>query len=236
MRWFDLLAMKLAMLTGRRKAAAQLDDELRFHLERQIAENIAGGMSAGEARRAALRTFGNPALLRDQAHATWSWTWLESLLHDLRYGIRTLRRTPGFTIIAILVIALGIGSNVALFSVVRNVLLKPLPYSDPDRLVSIYEGDFGGNHPSWSPYLPVDAGSMHDWQQAAQDMADMAFTSPWQDYNLSAEGGRLPEKINAAWCSWNFFRLLGVEPVLGRTFSVDDDRAGAPATVILSHA
>ena len=236
MRWFDLLAMKLAMLTGRRKAAAQLDDELRFHLERQIAEHIAGGMSAGEARRAALCTFGNPALLRDQAHATWSWTWLESLLHDLRYGIRTLRRTPGFTIIAILVIALGIGSNVALFSVVRNVLLKPLPYSDPDRLVSIYEGDFGGNHPSWSPYLPVDAGSMHDWQQAAQDMADMAFTSPWQDYNLSAEGGRLPEKINAAWCSWNFFRLLGVEPVLGRTFSVDDDRAGAPATVILSHA
>lgn len=236
MRWFDLFTMKLAMLVGRRRAGTRLEEELRFHLERQIAENLAAGMSPGEARRAALRTFGNPALLRDQARSTWSWTGLESLLHDLRYGIRTLRRTPGFSLIAILVIALGIGANVALFSVVRNVLLKPLPYRDPDRLVSIYEGDFGVGHPSWSPYLPVDAGSMHDWQQAAQDMADMAFTSPWQDDNLSAEGGRLPEKINAAWCSWNFFGLLGVEPVLGRTFSADDDRAAAPATVILSHA
>ena len=236
MRWFDLLAMKFAMLFGRRKAGARLDEELRFHLERQIAENIAAGMSPGDARHAALRTFGNPALLRDEARSTWSWTWLESLLHDLRYGLRTLRRTPGFSIIAVLVIALGIGANVALFSVVRNVLLKPLPYRDPDRLVSIYEGDFGVGHPSWSPELPVDAGSMQDWQRAAPGMADMAFTSPWQEYNLSAEGGRLPEKISAAWCSWNFFGLLGVDPILGRTFSVDDDRAGAPATVILSNA
>jgi hypothetical protein len=131
MRWFDLVAMKFGMLTGRRRAATQLDDELRFHLERQIAENMAAGMSAEEARYAAVRTFGNAPLLRDQARATWSWAGLESLLQDVRYGARTLRRTPGFAVIAIIVIALGIGANVALFTVVRSVLLQPLPYPHP---------------------------------------------------------------------------------------------------------
>jgi len=234
MRWFDLLVMKLGMLVGRRSAGAHLDDELLFHLERQIAENEAAGMSPETAREAALRTFGNPALLRDQTRSTWSWAWLESLIYDICHAARALLRTPGFALVAMLVIALGIGANVALFTVVRNVLLKPLPYHDPDRLVTIYQGDTGGNHPSWSPYLPVDAGSMQDWKQAAQGMAEMSFLSPWQGYNLSAEGGRLPETITAAWCSWDFFRLLGVEPALGRTFSADDDRAGAAATVILS--
>jgi putative ABC transport system permease protein len=236
MRWFDLFAMRLRMLFGRGKAGARLDDELRFHVERQIAENVAAGMSPEEARSAALRAFGNPALLREQARATWSWAWLESLLHDVRYGIRTLWRTPGFAVIAIIVMALGIGANVALFTVVRSVLLKPLPYRDPDRLVSIYEADLSPNHPEWSPYLPVDAGSMQEWQQAAQGMAEMAFASPWQEYNLSAEGGKLPEKINAAWCSWNFFGNLGVEPLLGRTFSSDDDRPGAPGSVLLGYS
>ena len=234
MRWFDLITIKLGMIFGRRRAAAHLDEELRFHLERQIAENLAAGITPEEARHAALRLFGNPALLRDQARAAWSWSWIESLLHDIRYSLRTLRRTPGFTAIAIAVIALGIGANVALFTVVRSVLLKPLPYRDPDRLVSIYEADYGGNHPQWSPYLPVDAGSMKDWQQATQGSAEMAFASPWQGYNLSAEGGKLPEQIDAAWSSWNFFELLGVRPALGRTFSADDDRPGAPATVLLT--
>jgi predicted permease len=236
MRLLDLLSIKLAMLFRRRTAAARLDDELRFHLDHQIAENLAAGMSAEQARHAAFRAFGNPALLRDQARGTWNWAWLESFLHDFRYSARTLLRAPGFASVAILVIALGIGANVALFTVVRGVLLKPLPYRDPARLITIYEGDFGGNHPSWSPYLPVDAGSMQEWQQAARGLADMAFISPWQGYNLSAEGGRLPETINAAWCSWNFFSVLGVEPRLGRSFSAADDRPGAPATVMLSHA
>src|SRR5579862_7931769 len=110
MRWFDLLAMKFAMLFGRRTAAAQLDDELRFHLDRQIAENRAAGMSPDEARYAALRTFGNPALLRERTRTTWSWHSLEQFLRDVCYGIRTLSRTPGFAIIAVLVMALGIGA------------------------------------------------------------------------------------------------------------------------------
>ena len=127
------------MLFSRGHAATRLDDELSFHLERQIAENLAAGMTAEEARYAALRTFGNPALLRDQARATWNWVWLDSLIRDLRYGLRTLRRTPGFSLIAITVMALCIGAATSLFTIVRSVLLKPLPFRDPGSLVMVYE-------------------------------------------------------------------------------------------------
>ena len=233
MRWFDLLAMKLAMLTGRRTAGAQLEYELRFHLERQIAENIAAGMPRDEALRTALQLFGNPALLRDQARSTWSWAWLESLLHDARYSLRTLARTPGFAIIAVLVMALGIGANVAIFTVVRSVLLTPLPYRDPDRLVMLYETESNRKGPS--AFMPVAAGNFAQWQQAARGKAEMALVSPFQDYNVSAEGGRLPEKIEGGWCSGNFFSVLGVNPMLGRGIVPEDDRPGAPAVAVLNY-
>jgi predicted permease len=232
MRWFHLLAMKIQMLVGRGNAGARLDEELRFHLERQIAENVAAGMTAEEAHYTALRTFGNPALLREQARATWSWAWLESLMHEMRYGVRTLARTPGFAAIAILVIALGIGANVALFTVVHSVLLKPLPYTDPGQLVSLYEHESANT--GIRAYLPVDAGSFAEWQKAAQGLAEMAMVSPFQNYNISAEGGNLPEQLDAGWCSWNFFSVLGVKPALGRSFTSADDQAAAGATVILS--
>src|SRR5258708_72695 len=180
MRWFEQLRMRIQMLFRRGEASARLDDELRFHLERQIAENVASGMNADEARYAALRTFGNPALLREQARSAWSWGWLESLFRDLRYGIRTQLRTPGFAATAILVMALGIGANVALFTVVRGVLLKPLPYRDPTQLFLIYEQAKEGK--GASPYLPVDAGSFAVWQESAQRIAQMAMVSPWQGY------------------------------------------------------
>jgi hypothetical protein len=139
MRWLAQLRMRIMMLFKRDSAGVRLDEELRFHIERQIAENAAAGMSAEEARYAALRSFGNPALLREQARATWSWGWLESLLRDLHYGVRTLRRTPGFSLIAIAVMALCIGAATSLFTIVRSVLLRPLPFRDPDRLVIVHE-------------------------------------------------------------------------------------------------
>ena len=234
MRMLDQLLMKFRMAFARGKAASQLDDELRFHLDRQIAENLAAGMEPEEARTAALRAFGNPALLRDQTRTTWSWTWLESLLRDVHYGARGLMRAPGFAAIAILVMALGIGANVALFTIVRSVLLKPLPYRDPDKLVSLFEADTKINDNAYHAYLPVAAGSFFEWQKATRGEAEMALISPWQDYNVSAEGGKLPERIDAAWCSWNAFKLLGVQPALGRTFTPEDDRPDAPATVILA--
>jgi putative ABC transport system permease protein len=158
------------MLFGRRRAGERLDSELRFHLENQIAENRAAGMSEEEARRSALRAFGNPALLRDQARATWSWNWLESLWRDLRYSVRTLRRTPGFTSIAVIVMALGIGANVALFTVVRSVLLKPLPFEDPDRLLAIYERPNGGGQ-----FNTIAGGIFREWQRNNQSFEHMGL-------------------------------------------------------------
>jgi predicted permease len=215
-----------------KKRDADLERELRSDLELEEQDQRESGLSPEAARFAAMRAFGNPALIREQTRAIWSWNWLESLARDLRYGLRTLRRTPGFTLIAIVVMALGIGANVALFTVVRSVLLKPLPYRDPNRLALVYEGE--KEHPHPHPWLPVDAGSFWDWQRTAQSMAQMALVSPFQGYNVSAEGGKLPEQVNAAWCSANFFPLLGVQPTLGRAFTADDDRPGAPATAILS--
>src|SRR5271165_6450420 len=139
MRWFDRVRMRIAMLFRRGRAADRLDDELRFHLEQQIAENIAAGMSDEEARHAALRAFGNPAALRDQARETWSWSAAESVLRDARIGVRTLLRTPGFALIAISVMALCIGAATSLFTVMRSVLLRPLPFNDPSKLVMVYE-------------------------------------------------------------------------------------------------
>jgi hypothetical protein len=107
MRWLRKLLMQCQMLLRRDRAGAQLQDELQFHLDQQIAENLAAGNSPEEARRAALRSFGNPATLRDQTRNTWSWQWLEMLLHDLRFGIRALVRNPGFSILAILVMVLA---------------------------------------------------------------------------------------------------------------------------------
>jgi putative ABC transport system permease protein len=233
MRWSDLVAMKFRMLFTRRRDAARLDDELRFHMEREIAENLAAGMSPDEARLAATRAFGNVALVRDQARTAWSWAWIEPLARDFSYGVRTLTRTPSFAIIAVVVMSLGIGANIALFTIVRGVLLKPLPYTHPEQLATLYEND--SNSKRSDPYMPVDAGSFWQWQDAVKGSAELALISPFQEYNVSAEGGNLPEHLDAGWCSWNFFSILGVELQLGRDFSADDDRPEAPATVILAN-
>src|ERR1700723_3167405 len=122
-----------------KKRDADLERGLRSDLELEEEEQREGSISDEEPRYAALRAFGNPTLIREQTRTVWSWNWLESIARDLRLSLRTLRRTPGFTVIAILVMALGIGANVALFTIVRGVLLKPLPFQDPDRLVMLYE-------------------------------------------------------------------------------------------------
>ncbi|HEY9127938.1 MAG TPA: ABC transporter permease, partial [Acidobacteriaceae bacterium] len=229
MRWLTRFRMQLSMLFRRRRAGSSLDSELRFHLDQQIAENIASGMSPEEARRAAMRSFGNPGLIREETRSTWSWTTIELLLRDLRFSLRALLRTPGFTAIAVLVIALGIGANVAIFAVVRCVLLKPLPFHDPAHLVALYQI----HHDQPRDGMPIDAASFFDWQRAAGASAEFALINPFEQYNLSSRGGGLPEKIDASVVSWNFFHLLGVQPALGRTFTQADDSLGAPATVML---
>ena len=232
MRWLSQFRMWLLMLFRRDRATSHLDDELQFHIDRQIAENRAAGMTADEARCAALRTFGNPALLRDQTRSTWSWNWVEASLRDLQYSLRTLRRTPGFSLMAILVMALCIGAATSLFTIVRSVLLRPLPFRDPARLVMVYEhfrgdwanvGTFNYNVVSPADYL--------DWRKQTHGFEDMAAWRWWQ-FNFSGERGELPEVVTASAGSWNLFHVLGVQPALGRNFIESEDRPGSNVVLL----
>lgn len=231
MRWFEQLRMRVLMLFSRRRAAAHLNDELAFHLDRQIAENIAAGMTPDEARFSALRSFGNPTLLREQSRATWSWNGLESLLRDLRFAFRALCRTPGFTAIAIVVMALGIGANVALFTVVRNVILKPLPFEDPDRLLMLYEDSV--RTPGQPDYKVVAGGIYQEWKKQNHAFSDLALVGNTR-VGLSGTSGQLSEKLNGAQFSWDLLPTLGVQPALGRNFVEAEDNPSANGTVLLS--
>jgi predicted permease len=195
-----------------------------------MAENVDRGMPPEEARLAALRLFGNPAVLRDEARASWSWNWLEGLWRDVRYGSRTLRRTPGFSATAILVMALGIGASTSLFTIVRSVLLKPLPFREPDKLVMLYEHFRQQNQ---YPYNVVAPAVFHDWREKTQGFQDMGAWHWWAGA-ITSDSGEVPEFIGGAAGSWNLFSVLGVEPVLGRTFTPEEDRVGAPDVVILT--
>jgi predicted permease len=230
MRWLEKMRMRLHMVLHHQGEVKRLDAELGFHLEQQIAENIAAGMSPDEARCAALRAFGNPTILREQARDTWSWNRVERALQNMRIGIRTLARTPGLALISIIVIAIGIGANVALFTVVRSVLLKPLPFKEPARLVRLYEHSTDDKF----PYNVVAGGIFAAWKGQSHTFSDLAILSSGEEYSLSGAGGQLPEKVRATMCSWNLFPTLGVEPALGRGFTAADDQSSANATVVLS--
>jgi predicted permease len=232
MRWLHQLWMKMVMLVRRGNAGRQLDDELRFHLEEQIQENIAHGMNPEEARSAALRAFGNPTHLRDEARATWSWNWLEKFGRDLRYGVRTLGRSPGFALTAILVMALGIGATTSLFTIVRAVMLKPLPFRDPGNLVTVYE-HFRNSINSGDGFNVVSPADYRDWRQQTHGFQDMAA---WDDcgFNLSGVHAELPEVVEAAAGSWNLFSVLGMQPALGRAFTAAEDQPEANRVVLLT--
>lgn len=229
MRWFHRLQILFLTLFERKREAVRLNDELAFHLEQQIAENVSLGMNAEEARRQAVLRFGNPTVLSEDTRSTWSAHWFEGLWRDLRYGMRTLMRTPAFSMTAMLVMALGIGATTSLFTIVRSVLLKPLPFRDADKLVMLYEHFRQGN----GPYNPVSPADFQDWHDQTHGFQDMAAWRNW-GANLSGDGGELPEVVYAAAGTWNLFSVLGVDPVLGRSFTRDEDRMGAENVVMLS--
>lgn len=222
--------LQLQNLFLRSRIPRRLDDEFQFHLEQQVAENIAAGMTPEEARHAAMRTFGNSTLLKEETRDKWSWMWLENFFRDLRYAARGLACTPGFALVAIFVIALGIGATTALFTVVRSVLLKPLPFKDPGRLIRLYEQGADGKF----PYNASAAGVFTEWKRQSTSFSDLSILARGFEYGLSGTGGQLPEKIRASECSWDLFPTLGVEPALGRAFTASDDQPSAGATVILS--
>jgi len=155
--------------------------------------------------------------------------WLEQLARNLRYAVRTLGRAPAFALAAILVMALGIGATTTLFTVVRSVLLEPLPFNDPERLVMLYEQSSDGKFPD----NIVAGGTFADWKQQAKSFSRMALLRD-ASYNLSGEGGQLPQHVNAYVCSWDLFPTLGVDGAYGRLFNALDDRPGAGATVVLT--
>ena len=230
MRWVERFRMAMLMLFRRKAESERLNRELEFHLEQQIAENIDRGMEPELARFAALRLFGNPTLLREEARSSWSWNWLEDLWRDLRYGARTLWRSPGFAATAILVMALGIGATTSLFTIVRSVLLRPLPFREPDKLVMLYEHF---RERSEFPYNVVSAADFRDWRAQTHGFEDMGAWRWWAGH-ISTMQGEMPEVVYGAGGSWNLFSVLGVQPIFGRTFTPDEDRFGANDVVMLS--
>lgn len=208
---------------------ADLAQEIEAHLVHEADESEARGVPPEEARRRALLKFGHVQKVREEV---WDWNslrLLESFLRDSRYAIRTLRRTPGFTCVVILVMALGLGAITAMFCIVRSVLLQPLPFHDPDRLVRLYEQSDDGK----SPYNVVAAGMFSAWQQHNHGFEQMALFGGWSA-NLSGDGRQLPEKVNGTAASWNFFSTLGVNAAYGRTFVRDDEKDDAADAVVLS--
>lgn len=206
-----------------RKRDADVERELQSDLELEEEEQRERGVSREEARHAALRAFGNPALISEQTRAVWSWTMLENLLRDLRISVRTLLRSTGFSVLAVLVMALCIGATTSLFTVVRSVLLRPLPFRDPDRLVMIYEHfrDPSINAQGFN-YNPVAPADYYDWRAQTHGFEDMAAWRYWQ-FNLTGEHAELPELVETRGGSWNLFPLLGVNAAIGRTFTQSED-------------
>ncbi len=222
--------MNLRRFFSRPAADAELAEELEAHLQHEVDHNIARGMSEEKARRQARLKLGSVRRVRETVWERNSLDWFETMLRDLRYAVRTLSRTPAFTVTAVLVMALGVGANVTLFTVVRSVLLKPLPFREPDRLIQLYEKSPDGRR----EYSYIAGGMYAAWKKAASSVEQMAIYGT-DSINLSGTGGQLPEKLRYAKCSWDLLPMMGVVPEVGRLFVEADDRRAAPATVVLTH-
>lgn len=209
----------------RRRLYGELSEEIREHLEEKIEELVAGGMSREEAAYAARREFGSVALTEGDSREVWRWTHVEDLLMDVRYGLRMLRRSPGFTAVAVLTLALGIGANTAIFSVVHAILLRPLPFRDSGQLVMLFTRDARNqrNYVSYPDYV--------DWQKQSRAFEEICALVP-QSVNLTKQGE--PKRVIGSFVSANFFAMLGIEPAVGRDFRAGEDGAGAARVVIVS--
>jgi predicted permease len=226
-RWMDIARLRLRSLFGKAQVEAELDRELRFHLEEQTRENVARGMSPEEARAAARRAFGGTTQFQEECRDMRRTNRLESLWSDLRYAVRGLRRTPGFTAVMVMTLALSIGANSAIFSVVRGVLLRPLPYQRPERLMRIYfQSDA-------QPKFPLNPNDFRDFRARNTAFASMA-TMTRHDVQLTGAGE--PTVLRAFAISSGYFRTLGLAPARGQEFSFDDERAERGTGVLLSDA
>src|SRR5437667_4925128 len=205
-----------------------LDEELRSHIEMRAADNLAAGMSPEAARYEAQKRFGNTALLKEDTRNTDIVGWVDVAARDFRYALRMLQRSPGFTAVAVLTLALGIGANTAIFSVVDAILLRPLPYPEPQRLVRSMKTVM----PLVSPRNVVNPLNYLDWHDHAQSFESMAAISGLMT-NLSSQGR--PIAVQGMQVTPEFFSTLRVPPLLGRTFVAEDGIPGHERVVILSY-
>jgi predicted permease len=215
-------------LFRKRELDSEMDEEMRSHIQLRTEANIQAGMSPEEAQFAALRQFGWTESIKEQCREQRGVTWLENLIQDIRYGTRQLRKNPGFTAVAVLSLALGIGVNTSMFGVLQAVLSRPLPYPDPGRLVQVFQISPGSpreSHHSVPNVLDYQRSGAFEFIAALND----------KPFNL-AEAGQPAERVRGLQVSADFFPLLAIQPALGRVFTADEDRPGKNGVVVLDHA
>jgi putative ABC transport system permease protein len=220
---------RLHSLFARRKMDADMSEEMRLHLEQRERENLAAGMSPDDAHYAALRKFGGVEQFKEIARDQRRFAWLEQCRMDLRFAVRSLRKNPGFTVVALLTLALGIGVNSSAFSVLNALLLHPLAYPQPDRLVRVFQTQPDSPRPS---FLHAPANFLDQRQQNGV-FERMAAWQP-TTFNLG-EPGQPADRVPGLAVTADFLPLLGIGPELGRVFTPDEDRPGGNAVIVLSH-
>ena len=216
---------------GFRRRRRELQEEIDGHVRMAIAERVGRGEAEEQARRAALREFGNVALVQDVTREIWGWTWLEWLAQDFRYALRQIRRSPSFAATVVGTLGLGIAAAAAMFTVVDHVLLQPTPYRDADRIVAIQETN-GSTSNTWlSPWLDIEK-----WQEQSRSFSEISFSAKLTGRNFLLEQA-VGTEIDGERISPNLFRVLGIQTILGHGFfpetpsSVAGKNAG---TIVLS--
>ncbi|MET0645632.1 MAG: ABC transporter permease [Pyrinomonadaceae bacterium] len=226
MRWWNFIRARLRALTGRESVISDIDKEMRLHVEMETEQNLARGMSPAEARRAARMSFGNFDSMRDAAYTVRGGGLMETFLQDVRYGVRVLAKHKGFTAVAVLTLALGIGANTAIFSVVNDLLLRPLPYSDAERVAMVWEVTPSGRHMN-----TTSRANFREWRAQGSSFESMAAFS---DQRLNLTGVGEPEEVAVQFATPDLFKVLGVEPLQGRVLVEEDGQQGS-AGVVLSY-
>jgi predicted permease len=220
MAWFR----RLVNVLRPEQLRSEIDEELHYHIEARIAENLAAGMNREEARADALRRFGGPALTLDKAHDADTVAWLETILLDLRYGVRNMRSNPVVTLVALFSLALAMGASTAIFSVVDAVLLRALPYKEPDRVALLWMTNaINGAR------VNVSVPNFDDWERRTRSFENLAM---YRETDASVSVNGEPDWIEYAWVYGDFFPLLGRSPIVGRAFGASDSD---PHQVVLSY-
>jgi hypothetical protein len=218
---------KLRWLTQRSDREAELREELQFHLNEEVDKGRADGLAEEEARWKARRGLGNLAVVQEETRAAWGWMRLEQLARDAGQGLRQVRRNPVFSAIAIATLALGTGGITAMFSAVDAVLIRPLPYVDADRLVMIWDDEGKGGVARTNPTPP----EWLEWRRLNTVFTDIAATQPG---GATLSGDSEPEQVPARKATWNLWSVLGVNPLLGRVFTEEEDEKSVQV-VVISH-